>query len=322
MKAISLLLPACLACLACSSEADPGPQPFLEPPAPEEGFQVGMTVTAPAGEEIWKCLVMDALPTEERFVWINRAVHKQSDFVHHMDLMALAFTGLDLEPGLHDCDDIYAGAQGETLMDDGIVLYASQQAEATVQLPPGVVAEVPAQTPFMLEVHYVNTSEQDVEVHSYVNGYTIPPEQVVSTIWGGAVRDRNLNVPPNADAHVEWSRCTMTEDVDVVFLSSHTHELATNFQIRPFDGQTVGGELLYENRDWQSPFLRHFDPPLHVPAGQGFEFQCHYRSTRDTVTNWGYHAEDEMCQIAVVFTPGRSSIACEVVETSDGVIMP
>jgi len=103
-------------------------------------------------------------------------------------------------------------------MDDGIILYASQKAEDTVQLPPGVVAEVPAQTPFLFEVHYVNTSDEDVEVNSYVNAYTIWPEQVTNSIWGGPVRDRHINIPPMTDNHIEWTRCVMNADVEVVFM--------------------------------------------------------------------------------------------------------
>jgi hypothetical protein len=319
---LASLLPIAGCASSDSTEPDPSPEvnSYFAAPDPSEGFQVGLTVNAPAGEEIWECLVLDGLPTEEQFSLINYAEHKQTGFVHHMDLMALAYTDTNFEPGRYNCKDLYDD-HAQTLMDDGIILYASQVASEIVQLPEGIVAEVPTATKFLYEVHFVNSSDTDIEVKSYLNGYTIPALDVKGTIWGGPVRDRNINVPAVTDNHVEWTRCVMTDDVDVVFLSSHTHELAKKFQIRSFDGTTVGEELLYENLAWESPHLEHFDPPMHVKKGEGFEFQCHYASDRPEDTKWGLTAIDEMCQIAVVFTPGKASTRCEVVETSDGVIL-
>ena len=51
----------------------------------------------------------------------------------------------------------------------------------------------------------------------------------------GQVRDETIDIPAGEQA-TEWSRCVFNEDVDVIFLASHTHALATNFTIRPFDG--------------------------------------------------------------------------------------
>lgn len=318
MKHAAVSSALCLALFACAAD---GEDTYFEPPDPSEGFQVGMTVTAAPGEEIWKCLVMEALPFDERIAYISHGVHKQTPFVHHMDLMALALTGVDIEPGVYDCDDIYQGADSERIMDDGLILYASQAAEDSVVLPDGVVAEVPTATPFMYEVHYINTTDEEVQVDSYLNAYVADISEVQETIWGGPVRDRNINVPGDGTDHVEWSRCVMDKAIDLIFLSSHTHELAYDFQVRTFDGENVGDEVIYSNSDWQNPYLQHFDPPLHLEAGEGLEFSCFYRSNKGESTTWGFSAAEEMCQIGIVFTPGPSGAECNVVETSDGVIV-
>jgi hypothetical protein len=111
----------------------------------------------------------------------------------------------------------------------------------------------------------------------------------------------------------------MNEDVDLLFISSHTHQLAELFEIYHFDGATTG-ERLYTNDDWHAPQLMKFTPQLHIPAGTGFEFRCHYRNDGDTEVNWGFAATDEMCQIGIVHTPASTTAACEVVETSDGAL--
>lgn len=298
------------------SSTDSTPEgPILEPPAEGEGFQISMEFTVPAGTEAWRCKI-GQLPAADALFRINRAESRQTENIHHMDVMALALTPIDLPDGEYDCAEIYA--DNPALMEDGIFLYASQVGEQTIQLPEGVIAPVPSQMAYMQEIHFVNSSAEDVEVYSYVNAYTIAADQVKDTIWGGVVRDAHIEIPP-ASEHKEWTRCVMNEDVDVIFLSSHTHQLGREVRVRRFDG-TEAGEEVYVNQDWHAPQLKDFSPPLHLKKGEGLEFECTFdNSTMDVVT-WGFASTDEMCQIGIVHTPGSTTAACEVVETSDGVI--
>jgi hypothetical protein len=300
--------------LACSSpEPDPGDEHPFPPPAEGEGFQLSMTTTAPAGTEIWKCNIYD-LPTTQ---WENvgRVESIQNPGMHHMDIMALTYAGVELEPGEYDCDELYQTYP--ELMEDGLMIYASQMESQTIDLPPGTAANLPPGIQVMHEIHHVNTSDADVEVFSYVNAYSIHPNDVTETIWGGAVRDTHINIPAQS-AHSEWTRCVMTDDIDLLFLSSHTHQLGKKVTVRMFDGETVGEEI-YVNEDWHAPRLIAFDTPLHIPAGTGFEFQCDFDNPTDDPVGWGFTADDEMCQIALDFTPGEARRTCDPVASSDGV---
>lgn len=291
--------------IACSSEpADPFPAP-----AEGEGIQLSYSAVAEAGTEIWKCNVSD-LPSKG-YLEVNRVESIQNDSVHHMDLMAIALAAPELQVGEYDCAEVYQ--QYPRLMDDGIMIYASQQAEQQIQLPEGTVAELLPRMRVMHEIHYVNTTEEPVTVFSKINAYAYPVERVQQTIWGGAVRDTDITVPAGATNHVEWSRCAMNADVDVLFLSSHTHALAEKTVIRTFDG-TAAGEIVYTNTDWHAPPLQdHTAAPIHVPAGAGFEFECHYKNRGSSDVRWGFGASDEMCQIALVYTPGETTRKCEIV---------
>ncbi|MBM4359579.1 MAG: hypothetical protein FJ096_15865 [Deltaproteobacteria bacterium] len=301
----------------CTSGTPPAPSPTddFPPPTEEQGFQVSMSVSAPAGAEIWKCKI-DYLPSTLGFFAANRVASKQTDYIHHMDIMALAFTPLELEPGIYDCDAIYYAHK--ELMEDGIFLYASQQAEQQIQLPKGTAAMIPSKMQYMQEIHYVNTTNAPVDVFSKVNVHTIPPLEVTDRIWGGVVRDAHINVPPMAK-HEEWSRCIMNEDVEVLFLSSHTHKLGKKVTAARFDGTTTG-DVFYENDDWHAPKLDNYAPPMRLKKGEGLEFHCFFENDSDKAVHWGFGADDEMCQLGLVFTPSSTTAACEVVETSDGVI--
>ena len=308
-----LLAVSCAAVVLCSCGSDKATDDSPLPvPDENEGFQMRFDAVAPPGEEIWLCQISE-LPGGG-FTPVNLAESVQSPGMHHMDIMALTLTGVSLDPGIYDCAELYETY--DQLMDKGIFLYASQQEEQVIQLPEGVVANLPPLIKVMHEIHYVNTTDEPIDVFSAVNVYRYAGE-IRDTIWGGAVRDVELNIPPMSE-HTEWTRCAMTEDIDVLFLSSHTHQLGLEVSVRTFDGENVGEEI-YRNTDWQTPKLISFGTePLHVPAGSGFEFSCKFRNNSPEMVRWGFEAADEMCQIALVFSPGEAARECVPVASSDG----
>ena len=278
---------------------------LLPPPAEGKGIQLSYEAVAQPGEEIWKCNVTD-LPTA-KYLEVNHVESVQNDGVHHMDLMAIALAAPNLDPGEYDCDALYK--QYPELMDKGILIYAAQQAQQQITLPVGVTAELLPKLRVMHEIHFVNPTDQPIKAYSKINAYAYDGE-VQQTIWGGAVRDTDITIPPNTTDHVEWSRCVMNKDVDVLFLSSHTHAKADYTEIRAFDGNAVG-DMMYRNVDWHAPPLKDYtSAPMHVPAGKGFEFACHFTNRTAETVHWGFKSTDEMCQIALVFTPGETTRAC------------
>ncbi|MDP6934647.1 MAG: hypothetical protein QGG40_17125, partial [Myxococcota bacterium] len=117
--------------------------------------------------------------------------------------------------------------------------------------------------------------------------------------------------------HTEWTRCLMNEDVDVLFLASHTHQLGVEFTIAPYDGETVG-EVFYRNTDWHDPMIVQYETPMPVAAGTGFEYTCTWQNDSAEEINYGLTSLDEMCNMTMVHTPFSMSAQCEVVESSDG----
>jgi hypothetical protein len=314
-----LLLVGCV-----DEQLDPAPSPIFPqidvadsfPPPPEgEGFQLAFEYNAPALAESWNCLVGEIPPATVHPV--QTALSRQSESVHHMNVAILPFAESLIPTGLWPCEELY-NAYPE-VMETGIALFGSQNPEFDALLPPGVVAPVPGGIQYVHELHYVNADTVDVTAWSKINVFTIDPEDIVDTINGFSKNDRNLHIPPQTQ-HTEWTRCVMTEDIDVLFMTSHTHELGANFEVHLFDGTNVGG-LVYENADWHAPPLKSFtSEPLHVAAGTGFQWSCHFDNPNDYEVNWGQKSTDEMCQMIIAFSPGTSGINCVRVESSDGVL--
>jgi hypothetical protein len=303
--------------LACSPDpadsADADAIPSLDPPAAGEGVQMAITGTAPPNAETWLCVVYDLETTE--LTSVNRVEYLQTAGTHHMTISTTAM-GERIEPGTYNCADLYADS---SMMENAIMMFGSQGDESgDLRLPEGVVAQVPAGIQIVHEIHYLNTGPDEVPLYSYVNAYSIPESEVTGTIWGGQVRDETIEIPAGGD-HSEWTRCVMNEEVDVLFLASHTHSLGRQFTIAPFDGTTTG-EVFYSNADWHDPLLTQYTEPIHLTAGQGFEYTCTWRNESDEAVSYGYTAADEMCNMTLIFTPGSMTARCDVVQTSDGVL--
>jgi hypothetical protein len=301
-----------VACLSACSET--ALEPLVAPPE-GQGFQLAMEALAPAGMEVWICDVYP-LPNTE-IANVNWVEVQQTPGTHHLTLSTLGLTGNGkLKYGRYDCADLYAGS---SLMEDQIMFYGNQgNAEHVMHLPKGVAATMPPNLDIIHEMHYVNASNKDVYLYSRVNAWTIPSSELISGIWGGSVRDENIEIPPNS-THTEWSRCVMNEDVEILFVASHTHAIGTLFTVAPFDGKEAG-EVFYSNTDWHTPQIVQYDPPMVVPKGQGFEWACTWKNESDKPVYYGLAATDEMCNLAIVHTPFSMAAKCEVVETSDGVL--
>lgn len=290
---------------------------FLEPPPEDEGFQLELLATAPAGEEIWICDVR-AMPNTAiaNVSWVEV---RQNKGTHHVTLSSLGLLPTPEPPvayGRYDCNDLYGDA---SLMEDQVMFYGNQGvAEDEMHLPEGVAATFPPGLHMIHEIHFVNTTNEDIELYNRVNAWTIRDSQVESGIWGGSVRDEHINIPASSE-HTEWSRCVMNRDVEVLFLASHTHELGVEFNVRRFDGAETG-DIMYTNDDWHVPLIEQYEEPLIVAEGEGFEWSCTWDNPNDHVVNYGLDSTDEMCNLAVVHTPFDPGALCEVVETSDGVL--
>lgn len=285
---------------------------LLEPPAEGEGFQLSMETTVEPYSEAWVCSVY-SLPTTE-VAAVNWVEYQQTPGTHHMTLSTPGLIPGVVEPGMYDCQELLSG-----LMEDQIMFFGAQgAAQDTMYLPEGVAAQFPPGIDIIHELHYVNTTAEPIDLYAVVNAYTIPNDEVVEGIWGGQVRDEHINIPASSD-HSEWTRCVMNEDVDVLFLASHTHKLGIEFTIRLFDGES-SGDVFYTNTDWQDPKIVQYDPPLTIPAGQGFEYGCTWRNSSEQPISYGPTADDEMCNLAIVHMPYSMSAKCDVVETSDGVL--
>jgi hypothetical protein len=296
--------------------APPGP---LDPPAAGEGFQMRMDAVAPAGTELWRCVVAPlTLPAgSASSVYVNTVHSTLTVGTHHFFLSFISpLSSVTVPNGTYDCANLYA--QYPDLMASEIELYGGQLPDAYIHLPTGVAAQVLNGLTSIYELHYVNASDTDKAVFSTINAYTIPQSQVTGTVWTQLIPHPHIAIPPSSYQSV-WTRCVFNKPIEALILTSHSHKLATRFHISFFDGASVGQQL-YENTNWQGPPLVTLDPPIQIAAGQGFEFGCDYFNPSNQTVHDGYTSSDEMCHMFVTYTPFDPSITCTTVQSSDGIL--
>ncbi len=58
---------------------------------------------------------------------------------------------------------------------------------------------------------------------------------------------------------------------------------------------TTQPAVLYTSTAWDSPRVQPLDTPLHLKAGQGITFTCHYMNNTPDTIGFGLTASTEMC---------------------------
>ena len=59
-------------------------------------------------------------------------------------------------------------------------------------------------------------------------------------------------------------------------------------------GGPRNGEVVYENTDWQHPFVINLAKPIQLKSGEGLTSVVTYNNTTNKTVNFGLTSEDEM----------------------------
>jgi hypothetical protein len=255
----------------CMSEADPM--------APVARFELDSFVMAP-GTQGLKCQTF--VNTTGQPMEVSRWEAQITRGGHHV-LLFLVPDG-EATP-LQDC----AGIDGAYP-----ILFQSQDWGAqSLVYPEGVAALVPEGAALRVQVHYLNSTDAEVEVANAIELTLAEPGSVRAHV--GALRFENLDIhlPPHRETSISRT-CAVTEDIELVWLTSHTHDHGVGFRA------SVDTEIVYDSPGASDPLVAVFDPVRFVPAGSEIEFTCRYDNEGDEEISFGLSLVDvAMCVILV-----------------------
>jgi hypothetical protein len=190
------------------------------------------------------------------------------------------------------------------------IIYGAQVPNYEAALPEGVAIRFPKTHGFRVQVHYLNTTTEYLQVQAKFSVRPIRQESVEqeAAILFGVVEV--ISVPPNAEASV-FGSCVSELERKIIDLNGHMHKHGQRFTA------THRGEQVYESLDWSHPPTARFDPPRDIGPSEPLEFQCDYLNTSNSTLTFGESAEvNEMCVLYGYFypvTPGQEpfGIGCD-----------
>jgi hypothetical protein len=267
---------------------------------PERGVQlsIGPFELAPYSETYWCRIAL--LPNDEPLD-VVRLEHQASSTLHHFNIWALAVAPEEEIEGA--CDEIWS----ETNMALASPLYASQDPSFSGSFPDGVAGLLPSGQAVLMEYHALNAYGDPAMTEARLNAYAAegPVEAYANGLFGS---NTDIDLPPHSERTISKS-CIAGVDMEVFAIGSHFHQQGRRFEVFSLDDEGQADALVYESTSWESPLLSIFEP-MHVPAGGGFEFRCHYENETDVEIGYGPTSQDEMCMFVALYFPDAGFQLC------------
>jgi hypothetical protein len=272
--------------------APTAPAPVTPAPAsPGTGMKLSVTVPKIApGQEGTKCIQLklpNAAPLE-----IVQLHNKLSPASHHFIVTALSDPAATEKP-LEDCKP-FRGALA------GAPLAITQKHDDLVSLPEGVGYRLNTQQVMHLELHYLNSGEQTVDVMGEVEFVAAPPGAALQDGSVLLVGTTDINIPAHAMQKSAQKFLALPQGMDGVkffAITGHTHRLGTHVAVSLASGPNAPMAELYspERFDWEAPEMKQLTPHVSIPPGGGFMLQCSWNNTSDSAVSFGESATAEMC---------------------------
>ena len=303
-----------LALLGCSAPSgsipsgqDANTEPDANSLAPGD-FQVEWgPLTVDPGVEDVRCVLVRL--GNEVPVKINRIHNVLGSVSHHYIIYTTNETEENLVPS--PCDSL------ENLVDpeNGLPLMITQKYEETLELPEGVAFVLEPNQMLRLELHYINASDQPLEVHPVSTFSSIAEAEFQHAADFLFVGNPDVQIPPNSSWTLGPTYLPMfAEFTGKKFFgfTGHQHQWGTNVQVAIADSESGPDRMVYDlpNFDWDEPETVYYDPPLEFPAGGGFRFTCDWTNMSNRTVRFGENVDDEMCFFWAYYYPATGIKLC------------
>ncbi len=189
-----------------------------------------------------------------------------------------------------------------------IYMAGSQWREVDQAFPPGVGLRIPAGSVLILEIHYANYGDFEIEGKLDVRLDEADPAALEQELGLYFNVMQGISVEPGQRARLS-ARCPVAEGAELVVLTSHMHHFGEAFEINLVD-EHGGATPIYLSEDWSHPILdARWEQPIPLHGGQSLEWACTYRNPGPDVLVGGASAEEnEMCVMAAFYLPNKSPV--------------
>lgn len=264
-----------------------------------QSYRVQIEVpNVPPGTEGTKCLKVRLGNAAD--IKVGRVHNQLFGQSHHFIVSAVTDSSSDEAP-LADCLPFKAPQIGAPLT-------VTQKHDEEITLPDGVGYALDAHQLMHLELHYINTTDQTVDIRAESELFPIEEDGKVQEAGFLIAGTMDISIPPKStkstgDIYLEIPEAL--KGVKYYAVTGHTHRFGTNISISTAPDHDGEGTPIYElsNFDWSAPDVKYFDPPLQVAAGGGFRVNCAWDNPTDQTVKYGESALTEMCFFWAYYYP-------------------
>jgi len=253
------------------------------------------------GSEVQLCKFI-ALPKDRGELAVTRSDHTYTEGSHHFLVYRTSMKEVPAGGGdLVSCDDT------EWMSTVSGVAYAAQSPTGDLTLPEGVSQRFTPGEVLLVQVHYLNATQADLDAKVDFTFHTSPADTVPTEAGVLFFFNPIINVPPHGTSTAQLS-CPVPDDVNLLFAASHMHKRGASFEAH-LEGQPEGS--LYTSKMWSDPVPHAFSPgdaSAKVAKGSSISYSCSYQNADDQRYLAGPSAQkDEMCMFVGMYYPKLDS---------------
>jgi hypothetical protein len=286
----------------------------LEPPAPGEGVQIGISALFPPYYESEQCKFIRVPDGGWNFNGqeIQYTAGSHHVIVHRTSYTRLPTTLSDGTPFLveegqvFECGADKGGVNGMFGNDMAGFFAGSQNPEwAPERMPSDTAIPVEGGTYVIINAHFLNPTAEGLHTCTKLNLYTIPDSQMTRPADVFFWYNPFLTVPPSGESAMTATG-HIPVDIEIMGgIQSHMHSRGASYVAKLYgpDGALI--ETLFETEDWETPSPRDYprDQPLLVKAGSKITWTCNYTNAENRRVFQGLETTEEMCMFIGNYRP-------------------
>lgn len=247
--------------------ADPG---YLDVVVPE--------VTVPSGEETQVCLYYTHDGPDVAVVGLDGI---QSEFGHHV--VVLKPKTPKPSGTVEDCSSGTSMGEFNTF----VLPVSELPAKHAIRMVSGMNV--------VIQAHTLNVGDRDILVRDVARLKLMPVDQVEQWATTFATGSIDFSLPPKQTTAVEFD-CTVSEDMDLLFVGGHMHYLGSRFQLS-WGADAASLQPFYLADPWLPdyrdipPVTLLFNNPMKLTKGTVIRTLCEWKNPEATVVQF----PQEMC---------------------------
>lgn len=194
----------------------------------------------------------------------------------------------------------------------------TQKQDDPLTLPNGVAYTLKAHQMIKLEMHYINSGDDPIQVQGNVEFYAADPATINNEADLLFIGTPDIKLPANMMTTVNEFFTPSRANIDLssskfFAITGHTHKLGIDMEVGLAATKGSTPNMIYQPNPfmWAEPLTASFSGnEFEVPQGTGFNFSCKYYNNTANQVQFGESANDEMCFFWAYYYPSQGAHVC------------